>query len=696
MKIRNYDHSVIKDEIVSSYRLYQKYYFQDRNLDAVLSLFSPSITNIGSGQDEMTMDYDSVAYIFRRDIEQCPDSIFYNEHFLDITVLNENMGLMIASFDLHGIINGQPFSNYYRTSMVWEKPDEKWLIRHIHFSVGEPGLQAGESYPLKEIEKKNQILENLVRQRTSDLINLNIELSEANKEISEIKQRFETIFEKASDGIIVADWKTRGFFMINQRICDILGFKKRDLDKMWFSNIIPGESLEASLGKILQESNGDKLIADDIPFTCSNGEVRYFDITSQPIKINHKNYLVSLCRDITDHKKSVYLRHQAEIAQKASEAKNIFLANMSHEIRTPVTGIMGMSEILSKTPLTSEQSEYLNIITESSRVLLALINDILDISKIEAGKLVLRQERLKISDLVSTIKVITHASLINSGNSLQINIAGDVPDYIFADKMRLEQIIMNLLNNALKFTCNGQITLNISKLTLAHREEITISITDTGIGINQESQSMLFQKFQQVDNSLSRPADGSGLGLYICRELVNLMNGKIGVRSKVGEGSTFWFSFPLNQISSVYEEEKPQINSDLPLDLNVLVVDDKRINLQVISLMLKSAGCTVETASTGMDALKICEKTHYDVILMDIMMPMMDGITTMKELRKKHRNLSPVIAITANAMSGDKEKYIAEGFNGYITKPLTLDKLVFELKTIKMFNSNKMADLNQL
>jgi PAS domain S-box-containing protein len=682
----------IESEIITSYRLFREYYNTSRDLDSIVSLFSPHITNIGTGSDELTPDFESVVQIFRRDLEQCPSELIYKEKTISVQVINPAMGLLIAHYDQEGIINDIPFTHQdLRISILWEKEDEKWLIRHIHLSQSEPTLNKGESFPLAEIEEKNQLLEKIVNKRTRDLCKLNIHLSEANKEINEINQRFETIFEKASDGIIVADWKNHSFFMINQRICEILGYTKKQMQGFWLADLIPQEDLQESFEKMLQESNGDRIIADDIPLICSNNEIKYFDITSQPIKINNKNYLVSLYRDITEHKKTVQLRQQAEVARKASEAKNLFLANMSHEIRTPVTGIMGMSEILAKTELTDQQAEYLHIINESSRILLTLINDMLDISKIEAGKLVLREERFKLSDLINNIKVLTHSGLISRKNKLEIIMADNIPIYLFTDKMRLEQIIMNLINNAMKFTENGIISLHIDKATGNKRELLKISVTDTGPGISNEDQSKLFQKFQQIDTSLSRPADGSGLGLFICRQLVTLLDGHIGVNSKPGEGSTFWFTFKSQALFNEEDSEKDiEISSDIPLNLNVLLVDDKKVNLQVISIMLQTAKCKIETAVNGLEALEKFDPQKHDVVFMDIMMPIMDGITAMKELRKKYKeNMRPIIAITANAMAGDKEKYLAEGFDAYITKPLTMQKLTSELLQLGILAEKK-------
>ncbi len=678
--LQDFNHDEIAQALKKSYQLFIEYYAKKRDIEALLTLFSPEITNIGSGEDELTLSHTDVITIFKRDMEQCPDPLDYKELNLQVIPLSKNLGLIISICDIDATINEMPVSmKGYRFSMIWEQVSEKWQIRHIHLSKGEPELKKGESFPLSEIEERNKALKELVKQRTMELHTVNIELSEAHKEVNEVKQRFETIFEKASDGIIVADWKDHSFFMVNQKICDILGYRKKDISNFWFSDLIPAADYQESMKKILQESVGDRLIADDIPLRCSNNEIRYFDITSQPIKIKRRNYLVSLYRDITEHKKALQLKHEAEIAQKASEAKNLFLANMSHEIRTPVTGIMGMSEILSKTGLSPQQSEYLRVITDSSKILLTLINDILDISKIEAGKLELKTEKIRIKEVIENIKALSQPGVLQKNNQILISISNDVPEWVFADKMRLEQVIMNLVNNAVKFTENGTISIHV-EVENAVKNRYRISVKDTGIGIGEEDMPKLFQKFQQLDSSLSRPADGSGLGLFICKQLVTLMEGEIGVESEQRTGSKFWFTFT-SKAPRIPDQTKEEIKNPehLPLDMNILLVDDKSVNLKVITLMLESAKCKIDTAINGKEALESFDPEKHEMILMDIMMPVMDGVTAMKELRKKYQNLPPIIAITANAMTGDKEKYLNEGFDGYITKPLTMKKLFSEL-----------------
>jgi PAS domain S-box-containing protein len=686
----------VESEIIAAHKEFMERYHTHRDLDAVVELFSPQITNIGSGNDEVTLNHESVVDIFRRDMEQCPCPLEYEEKFVHVNVFNQHQGLLIAQFDSQGIIKEIPFTTKdFRISILWEKKSEKWLIRHIHLSKGEPTLQKGESFPLTEIEEKNQTLEKLVKQRTRDLCKLNIELSEANKDISEIKQRFETIFEKASDGIIVADWKNHSFFMVNQRICNILGYSKTEMADFWLNDIIPAKSIDESLEKILQESNGDRIMAEDIPLICKNKEVKYFDITSQQVKIKRKSYIVSLYRDITDYKKTIQQKQQAEISQKAANAKNLFLANLSHEIRTPFTGIISVSELLAKTTLSNQQAQYLEIIRGSSKVLLSMINDMLDVTKMESGKLTIKKSSFSLNELVKNMQTLTYVGLQEKNNKLKIELSPEISEYIEGDQMRIEQILINLLNNAIKFTQNGLIHVRIEKADSHANNLIKITVTDTGIGISETDQQRLFQKFHPLDSSLSRSYDGSGLGLYICKQLATLMGGQIGLTSKPDEGSSFWFTFSCNTCFKKKRENNiDEINEfffETPLNLKVLLVDDKKVNLQVISLMLETAGCEVDTAINGLEALEKYIPDKHELVLMDIMMPLMDGITAMKELKKKYADMVPIIAITANAGIADKDKYIKEGFDAYIPKPLTMQNLTHELQELGLVNREELG-----
>jgi signal transduction histidine kinase/CheY-like chemotaxis protein len=401
--------------------------------------------------------------------------------------------------------------------------------------------------------------------------------------------------------------------------------------------------------------------------------------------------VAKLQKEIVELKqKMVDLQCEAELARKANEIKNLFLANMSHEIRTPVTGIIGMGEILSRQNLTPEQAASLTVISQSSRAVLGLINDMMDISRIEAGKMKINNEPFPVKSLLENIRTLSTPMIINKNNQLSIKVSESVPEVVSSDKYRVEQILMNLVNNAIKFTSGGEIEI-IAETIPGVPDQIKISVKDTGTGISKENQDKLFRQFQQIDSEIKVENSGAGLGLYICKQLVTLLGGKIGVESSPGVGSTFWFTFctgvPQTASSNKTEIMQDDDSWDISLDLNVLLVEDKPVNIKVISLMLQTANCNVDTAVNGLEALEKFDPDKHQVVLMDIMMPVMDGVTAMKEIRKKFDNPCPIIAITANAMQGDEEKYIGMGFDAYIAKPVTMSKLTSHLKDLGMITS---------
>ncbi len=404
-----------------------------------------------------------------------------------------------------------------------------------------------------------------------------------------------------------------------------------------------------------------------------------------------------VARDITNLKKATLALQKAkDEAERALVVKEAFLANMSHEIRTPMNGLMNMVDLLADTPLTAQQQDYLRTVQDSSKTLLAIVNDILDLSKIEAGKMTLQRKPTRLSALVDhLLNLFSHqAEEKNVTVSQQTDPA--VPPVLMVDEIRLLQVLSNLLSNAIKFTeANGSVRILITedrvvpdnKATNARDEHsIRVMVSDTGIGISAENQKTLFKKFSQVDTSATKRYAGTGLGLSISRQLVKLMGGDIGVDSVPGQGSTFWFTFraaaadavlpPAHQEKLAFAEPGPQ----------VLVVDDNLINRRVAYEILRNAGCTVTTAESGEAAVMLVEKQFFDIILMDIQMPGMSGIQATRQIKSLGLALQPpVVAMTAYSLPGDQERFIAAGLDDYLSKPIRPEEMLPKIATLTGF-----------
>jgi len=435
-------------------------------------------------------------------------------------------------------------------------------------------------------------------------------------------------------------------------------------------------------------------VGDDTGVAHTEGEEFLIRVQAQSVGVLRVRFVKSPTPELREEIEAivsmiglVVLQESAQRqAHKLAQAKSEFLAKMSHEIRTPLNGVIATADLMAATQLNDEQHELLDTLRLSAKTLLGIINDILDFSKIEAGRMVLETLPFTPTVLVEEVVSIMAPAAHSKGLTVRTELSSSLPHSVAGDPLRLRQILLNFVGNAIKFTACGEVVIRAMRLKKGEGQSawLRFEVQDTGVGIPPEKQAGIFDAFTQADSSVTRQYGGTGLGLAICKRLVELMGGQIGVYSQPGQGSCFWFEVPLPVIQENAPEETTAQPSGSALNsheldgVRVLLVEDNPVNQKVAIRMLQKLGCVVELAENGQQALEKLERASYDIVLMDMQMPVMDGLTATRLLRQREQQTGHhqvVIALTANAMQTDRELCLDAGMDDYLSKPLTLDAL---------------------
>lgn len=505
--------------------------------------------------------------------------------------------------------------------------------------------------------------------------------------LKESEEKFRNIFESFQD--IFFRCNSRGkISLVSPSVKRVLGYAPEELIGKKITDFFISKSDLSELFTNLHAHNQVQNF-EGIIKTRDGKEIEFLSNVRLIKKRKNTFEIEGVARDISKLKETNrQLREAKELAERSLQIKERFLANMSHEIRTPMNGIIGMIDLIGTTHLNAEQSEYIRTIKKSSDSLMHILNDILDLSKIEAGKMTLRKAPMRVMDTFEKVYDLYSQQAHLSKNSLYYHVDERVPEYIMADETRLIQVLSNLTSNAIKFSPQkGTINLSIRLLNKkGKKHKFKVSIKDSGIGISEQDINKLFQSFSQIDSSSSKNYAGTGLGLVISKELVKSMRGKIGVASTPGFGSTFWFTFEAEAVAASElpkrSEETVFVKQFTESNPDILLVDDNHINRDVASSILTKSGCKVTEAASGQEAIEKVQQHTYDLIFMDIQMPDMDGVTATKNIKKLGlKNLAPIIAMTAYSMEEDRNKFLSQGLDDYLAKPIKANVLIDKVKS---------------
>lgn len=515
-------------------------------------------------------------------------------------------------------------------------------------------------------------------------------LERAIKRLKESQQIYKSLTDSIQDALVIIQEKQ--IVYANDHLVKLLGYNNlEEVQQFTFKDVISEHDLPT-----INKNFERRLAGEEVPENYSfhilhkSGTPRLVNMNVKLTTYKGKPGVIATLKDITEIKEyEEKLISEKERAQRATHSKSMFVAGISHEIRNHMHSINGISEILGETKLDEEQKEYVDVIKLSGNNLLEIINEVLDLSKIESGQIDLENKQVKLRNLVNDVVSINHLKAKEKNLWLKAEVNQNIPGIVMADPLRISQILINFVTNALKFTDEGGITIKLERLDQESENEhsyfIKFSVIDTGIGISKESQKKLFKPFSQTHAAQERQVGGSGLGLAICKKLAELMGGEIGIDSTLGKGSTFWFTAELNKNGS---DPKPKNNTNTYKSTvkKILLVEDNLLNQQLTSSILRKEGYKMDIGDNGQRGYELYQKNDYSLVLMDIQMPIMDGIEAAKMIREFENNhqkpKTRIIAVTAHSKDLEEKRMFDAGIDDYLQKPFTPSELLTIVKKL--------------
>jgi PAS domain S-box-containing protein len=606
-----------------------------------------------------------------------------------------------------------PSSIWLFAMAMWfaDRGSERLALQRLS-GFGLPGLLAASSLGLLILDNWRHVPPLAVALAGATLLLAGVRLAFrpalrlARAQLRSSEERYRLLFEQNPLPMVTYDRKTRQIVAASNAMVASYGYSAAELHAMTVDELRAGDAM-LSRGPDSPAERGDAggsgaHARDALQHRRKDGAIIDVEVSSDDVSLDGRDCVIALYIDVTERNRmAAEVTAAHDRAVEASNMKSAFLANVSHEIRTPMNAVIGMTELLLDLDLTGKQREYAEQVARSGDQMLALINDVLDLSKIETGHIELEFDNFELVEMIEQACATAGVLADSKQLRLELAISEDVPLRARGDGRRLQQVLANLLSNAIKFTPSGAIAVRVGTTQpAAETIALRVEVSDTGIGIDPGQLQRMFEPFTQADVSTTRVYGGTGLGLAIAREMIEMMGGTIDARSAPGQGSTFWFDVELeapaaaealSESSAAARRASASPRSDSPL---VLLAEDSPVNQIVARRALERCGCSVEVVATGTEALRALAAGHYDAVLMDCQMPEMDGYEATREFRRREEASArtPVIAMTAHAMTGDRERCIDAGMDDYITKPVRHADLESTLRRWLGVHSDPAAD----